>query len=58
MMIWTIKCRNCLFKTTDVMDVYKHISDTGHKDYAFMEGNVVKVDWMHIEMELIRGEPE
>ena len=58
MMIWTMKCRHCLFKTKDIMDVYKHISDTGHKDFAFMEGNVVKVDWMHIEMELIRGEPE
>ena len=58
MMIWTIKCRNCLFRTSDIMDVYKHTSETGHKDFAFIEGDEVKVDWMRIEMELIRGEPE
>ncbi len=44
-MIWTIKCRDCPFKTNDLMDVYEHIDTLGHKDYALMEGNTVKVEW-------------
>ncbi len=57
-MIWTIKCRDCQFKTNDIMEVHEHIDTLGHKDYALMEGDTVKIDWMHIETELIRGEPE
>lgn len=57
-MIWKIKCRDCLFSTNDIMEVYEHIKSLGHKDYAFLEGDAVKVDWMHLEMEVKRGEPE
>ena len=56
-MIWTIKCRACQFKTNDIMEVYEHIATLGHEDYALLEGNTVKVDWMHIEMELVREAP-
>jgi hypothetical protein len=56
-MIWTVKCRACLFRTSDLMEVHRHISETGHRDFALLEGGVVKVDWMHIEMELKRREP-
>lgn len=57
-MIYVIKCRNCNFMTDDIMKVYEHIEELGHKDYAFIAGGEVKVDWMHIEMELKRKEPE
>lgn len=57
-MIWTIKCRDCLFKTNDLMKVNEHIDTLGHKDYALMEGNTVKVDWIHIDLEIVREAPE
>ena len=56
-MIWTLKCRDCLFRTKDVMEVYEHIDTLGHEDYALMDGDTVKVDWVHIEMELKREAP-
>ena len=56
-MIWTLKCRDCQFKTKDVMEVYEHIDTLGHKDYSLMEGTTVKVDWLQIEMEVIREAP-
>lgn len=57
-MIWTIKCRDCNFSTNDIMEVYEHISQLTHKDYALLEGDTVTVDWMHIEMTLKRGAPQ
>lgn len=57
-MIWIIKCRDCNFRTNDIMEVYEHITQLNHKDYAFLEGDIVKVDWMYIEMKLKRKEPE
>ncbi|MBA7489831.1 hypothetical protein ES702_00365 [subsurface metagenome] len=57
-MIWKIKCRSCTFSTNDIMEVYEHSKTLGHKDYAFLAGDTVEVDWMHLEMELKRGKPE
>ena len=54
--MWKIKCRDCLFISNDIMKLYEHIKDLGHKDFALMDGNTVKVDWIHMEVK--REEPK
>jgi len=57
MTTWIIKCRDCQFMTNDLMEVYEHIKTLGHENYSLIEGGTVKIDWLQIKMNLIRGEP-
>lgn len=53
-----MKCRDCLFRTDDILEVHEHIETLGHHDYAVIVGGKVVVDWIHIETEVVRGAPE
>ena len=56
-MIWTIKCRDCQFKTTDIKEMHEHITQLKHMNFSLLAGNEVKIDWIHIETKIEREEP-
>ncbi len=53
-----IKCRDCQFKTNDLLEIHRHAEENDHHDFSILSGGKVVLDWIHIETEIIRESSE
>ena len=51
-----IKCRDCTFRTNDVLRMQEHSEATGHCNFCFIRGGQILTDW--IKLDVKRKEPE